>query len=91
MAPPSLKLRHPPPDGGSLFDVGLRRQGDGYEWVRWMAAAPPYSVPEGAAFHDIFVPTEETVQAATLVEVQARRRLNAESHLRKVSNRSRYD
>ena len=30
-------------------------------------------------------------QAATLVDLQARRRLNAESQLRKVTNRSRYD
>ena len=63
--PKDLKLARPLPEKGTVFDV----MWTGKDWVEWMGTQPHYKVPKGARFHDIFVPTFETVQTAYLADV----------------------
>ena len=60
-----FKLAKPIPDKGTVFDVVFSEK-KGYNWVEWMSTVDAYTVPKGATFSDIFVTTEDGVQAGYL-------------------------
>jgi len=45
-----------------------RRAGSG-QWVNWMTTEPAYKIPDGAQFHNIIVPTVETVRTSWLLDM----------------------
>eukprot|EP00965_Chrysotila_dentata_P002957 95741-Pleurochrysis_carterae.AAC.3 len=63
----ATKLLKPLPDEGLVYDYVYDSQKRA--WAGWMASVPNYAIPAGAAFHDIFVPITETVQAGHLIEL----------------------
>eukprot|EP00966_Prymnesium_polylepis_P139511 3223659-Prymnesium_polylepis.1 len=65
--PANMKISKPPPDKGTVFDVVLKM--DTFNWAEWMTTVPAYVVPKGARFTDIFVQTEDSVQAGYIVDV----------------------
>jgi dynein heavy chain len=67
---PSTKITKGPPEKGTLYDYVFSLE-KGYSWIEWMSTVPAYTVPKGATFQDIFVSTEDTVQAGYLVDVLA--------------------
>lgn len=64
---PSLKISKPPPDKGTVFDVVLDVSNN--SWREWMATVQPYAVPKGSRFSEIFVQTEDSVQAGYIIDV----------------------
>ena len=65
--PASVKITKGPPEKGTCYDYVFSLE-KGHTWIDWMSTVPTYSVPKGSKFQDIFVSTEDTVQAGYFVD-----------------------
>jgi len=69
------KLSFPAPehekDHKDVYEFMYNRRANGMKggWVNWMTIEPPYKIPEGANFHELIVPTIDTVRTNWLLDV----------------------
>jgi len=57
------------PAGKTVYDVAIDCSSGAPQWRDWMSTICAYSVPKGARFHDINVPTIESVQVGYITDV----------------------
>jgi dynein heavy chain len=58
--PPNyVKLVKPLPDNGLVFDYCFDKKSNG--WISWNQLAPTFNIPESAQFHEIIVPTTDSM------------------------------
>jgi dynein heavy chain len=64
----SIKPSNLFPEGRTVYDVVVDCSAGAPPWKDWMDTIPSYSVPREAQFHDIFVPTIDSVQVGYLID-----------------------
>jgi hypothetical protein len=58
--PPNyVKLGKPLPENGLVFDYCFDKKSNG--WVPWNQIAPSFAIPDSAQFHEVIVPTVDSM------------------------------
>ncbi|KAK2956118.1 putative Dynein axonemal heavy chain 5 [Blattamonas nauphoetae] len=65
--PNFVKFQKPLPDTGSVFDFVFDKKTN--NWVPFNSIAPSFSIPDDAQFHEVIVPTTDSIRATFLLNV----------------------